>query len=322
MKFKKLKQLLSNYDSGKSSAAERRVVDIWYASFSKKKLEVPLLNDEQQKEALRKRIWEQLPLNKIEITFFQRHKAWFYTLGAAALLLLVGVWSYRQHDLAPSADTNQMIQSVVFRSQTGDRERKLFTLPDSSQVWLNANSSVEVAANYGSGARQVYLQGEAFFDVKPNSQSPFVVETAHLQIEVLGTAFNVSTYQHLSRAHVTVDHGTVAVRDSSKKLLEKLTQGQSLSYTIADKQFTVGRSLSAGSWREGRTILEQATFDELAQTLFNLYGVRLQSETSGPKSYSYNLQMHADRSLEQTMTIISRMHRLKYRRKNNEIILY
>lgn len=321
MDVKKLKQLLRDYDSGKISSAERWIVDLWYASFSREKQHIPLLDDEQQKEAMRNRIWKQLPTHEPGITFLQQYKRLLYTLGAAAMLLLIGVWAYRKEAMSVIEKESTELQAR-FRSQTGERERKLLMLPDSSQVWLNANSTIEVDVNYGNHARHVHLKGEAFFDVTPNSERPFIVETANLQIEVLGTAFNVSNYPTLPRAHVTVDHGTVAVRDQNKKLLKKLIHDESLSYTITDRQFSVRSVVEVGSWREGRVVLEQATFDELAQALSNVYGVHLRTERRGHKSYSYNLDVHAGRSLEQTMTIIARMHRLKYRRQKDEIILY
>ncbi|WDF69011.1 FecR domain-containing protein [Sphingobacterium oryzagri] len=322
MKFKKLKQLLNHFDSDKLSAAERRVIDIWYASFSQKKTAIPMLDDARQKEALRRRIWEQLPLNQIPTTFYQRHKKWLYSVAAAAVLLLVGVWFYRQHEAVDATKSLVTVKQEPYRSRTGDQERKQIMLPDSSQVWLNANSEIVIAGDYGKGSRRVQLDGEAFFDIKPDSSSPFVVETDPLDIEVLGTAFNVSTYRKLARAQVVVDHGTVAVRDRNHKLLEKLTKGQSLHYHIADQKVTLGQVREVATWRKGSIKLEQATFDELAQAVKNVYGIQLRSERTGPKSYSYNLHVHSDRSLEQTMAIITRMHRLNYRRENNAIILY
>ena len=73
-------------------------------------------------------------------------------------------------------------------------QRAELVLPDSTRVWLNANSKLVYSTSFKEGIRQVELDGEAYFDVKHNGDNPFVVRTKSMNVTVLGTEFNVSAY--------------------------------------------------------------------------------------------------------------------------------
>lgn len=324
MNFTQLKKLLRNYLANDSTNAQRRVVDLWYESFSTKQNKIPELDDPAQKEMLRKQIWERLPTHTIQHSWLRRNRHIVLRLSVAAVVALVGIWGY-----VASVNRSVVDESAVgkqgasnYITNTGIRERKLLILPDSSRVWLNANSTLQVDSGYAGTERLVSLEGEAFFDVRPNRSSPFVVKTSHLKIRVLGTAFNVMSYAQTPDIRVVVDHGKVAVMDSLDRTLHQLTEGQSLVYAITRGEAEVRRSSSGASWREGHVVLEQASFQEVSQAVYNMYGIRIRSARQEPKRYSYNLHLHAHRTLEQTMEIICSIHRLKYRRKQDEIVLY
>ncbi|GHE36726.1 anti-sigma factor [Sphingobacterium griseoflavum] len=320
---RKLKNLLKQYEEGKATPAERRAVDIWYESFSSKKEDSPIWENPAAREAMRKRIWDNVqPLRK-QPSWFRQHRKLFAGLSAAALLTVAFLWHYTvtiPDEPHPQIAHNNDIATSTFT--TGSKERKLVTLPDSSRVWLNANSTLSIAAGYGGEFRQVAIDGEAFFDVVPNPQKIFVVKTSHLNIQVLGTAFNVQAYAGATTFRVGVAHGKVAVQDKVGMTLNQLTQGQMLSYNTHDGNNLTRSIAGVGSWRDGRIVLEEASFEELAQAIYNIYGVRLRNERQSGKHYSYNLQIHSNRSLAQTLDIICRMHRTNYRRENDEIILY
>jgi len=319
----RLKKLLRIYNADKATAAERRIVDIWYESFSTKRIDSPVFKNSAERDALQQRIWSSLPLSKTTPSIFRRNRYVFLGFSAAALLAIVFSWNQLTSPFDTSNDLPATsIYSSAFSASTGIKERKLITLPDSSQVWLNANSTLSVEAGYASNVRHVELNGEAFFDVTPDPAKPFVVKTKHIKIQVLGTAFNIQAYPTAEKFSVGVEHGKVAVWNNAGTELDRLTKGQMLSFNTADGKSFTKDGTGIGSWREGRVVLEQATFAELAQTIYNIYGVRLQNADTSRKKDSYNLQIHSNRSLEQTLDIVCGMHRLNYRRENDEIILY
>ena len=322
MEFKKLRELVEKYHSGKASEAERALVEAWYASFSVSPQEDPL-EDSVHAEAIKDQIWRQLSLEDSPKKLFSFSKKQLMSVTAAAILLLTGIWMIIDTERSSfhSVPSKYRYLSEAYATETGVRERKHITLPDSSQVWLNANSTLRILPRYGDSSRRIALSGEAFFDVKPDPNNPFIVETEQLNVQVLGTAFNVNSYDHLKSVGVHVEHGVVAVSHRHEELC-KLTDGEGLVYEKLQQKLVRLKQADIGSWRDGKVVLEQASFEEVAQVLFNMYGVRLKASKKVAQGSSYNLSLYAKHSLQDNLDIICGIHRLNYRRENDEIILY
>lgn len=106
----------------------------------------------------------------------------YYQITALVAVLIVCILSIAYISLA-----NKTEYKTVF----SEKNKKLIILPDSSMVWLNANSSIHYPTKFDKKRRVVTLKGEAFFDVTENSHLPFIVSTATIEIKVLGTRFLV-----------------------------------------------------------------------------------------------------------------------------------
>lgn len=99
------------------------------------------------------------------------------------------------------------------------------TLPDGTQVFLNYNSKISYPENFSGDLRSVALQGEAFFDVKPDASHPFVIDANGTEVRVLGTSFNVKAYK---KELVRVDVKTGKVRVSKAEQKIELVKGESV----------------------------------------------------------------------------------------------
>jgi ferric-dicitrate binding protein FerR (iron transport regulator) len=97
---------------------------------------------------------------------------------------------------------------------------KVVVLEDGSRISLQPNSQLKYPVQFGPGQREVVLQGGAFFEIARNEQKPFLVQTAHLTIKVLGTSFAVSAYQESARAE------EVSVKTGKVSVITKPEQGQ------------------------------------------------------------------------------------------------
>ena len=101
--------------------------------------------------------------------------------------------------------------------------RTHLTLPDGTMVWLNAGSRLSYGKNYNTATREVNLTGEAFFDVAHNTQKPFLIHTARIDVQVLGTSFNVKSYPTDRTTEATLIRGSIEVsikdRPSEKIIL-------------------------------------------------------------------------------------------------------
>lgn len=171
----------------------------------------------------------------------------------------------------------------VVTVHTGYNERKRLILPDQSVVMLNAHSTLRYASGWeGDEHREVWLQGEAFFEVtkSPKSQK-FQVHTENVDVEVLGTTFNVLNRR--GKTQVVLNTGRVRLTsdDAKEKTitmepgeLAELSEGQDVFITRQ-----VNPTLYT-SWTSNQLIFQQATLKDIMQVLEDNYGYRVENHVS------------------------------------------
>ncbi|CAN5525731.1 hypothetical protein BH23BAC1_BH23BAC1_20000 [soil metagenome] len=175
------------------------------------------------------------------------------------------------------------IEHQKFNTSYG--ETKELFLPDSSKITLNANSTIAFKKNWKTGQiREVWLEGEAFFEVKKQKLEPdlpkakFVVHANELNVEVLGTEFNVNNRRGLVK--VILNSGEIKLNSKSEKILMK--PGDMVEYSPTEKfiqKLVEPEKLT--SWRFQKIIFDKATLHEISQVIEDNYGVSIEfSEAS------------------------------------------
>lgn len=315
MKYSTLKKILRKYEHGTATDAERYVVERWYDSFGKGTAGVPGLEDEESREAMRKRMLHQVLHPAVPVRWY--HGKW---LRVAAILLLVSAAALGLYlNEYPYAEQQQGKFAMADTITTGERQLKKIMLPDSSVVWLNAESQLRVMPEYGAASRQLELRGEAFFEVKPDSLHPLEVATQGLVVRVLGTSFNVSAYDALRDVKVSVSTGKVRVSDTAYVHSSELIAGQALRYDKSSKTYAVGNSSIADNhtWTTGKIVLERAGFEELAQAMRNLYGIQLTTINKQVKSFRYNLTLRSTQTETDALGMICTILKTSYKKEAN-----
>lgn len=145
-------------------------------------------------------------------------------------------------------------------------------LPDSTEVWLNAESSISYPATFDSKLRKVSVSGEAYFKVKHNSQWPFEVETKGQTTHVLGTEFNINAYD-VSNIRTTLFTGSVAVSATGGKQGFALVPGQTASFNTSSGIFTSidADTAAVRSWLHGRFVFENQSLARIMKELSRWY---------------------------------------------------
>lgn len=212
-------KLVEKYLAGQCSSDEEALLRDW----SENKLtQSEMLMDEDEKSLIRKRVWRRLYPNTVrQLPVLVRHK-WLSVsvVAASTLLILTGVYYWRRPlsfqpariVLARNAKFNS---TVSIKNTTGKAQR--VGLQDGSSVVLQAQSTLSYPEHFGDKNRDVYLQGEAFFDVRKDPSRPFVVHTGILVTQVLGTRFTVRSYTNAGTVEVAVATGRVSVYEASEK---------------------------------------------------------------------------------------------------------
>lgn len=156
------------------------------------------------------------------------------------------------------------------------------TLPDGTVVELNANSTLKYPSSFSVNERNVYLEGEAFFDVEPDTKRPFKVHSGQLTTTVLGTEFNVKYMPGLGDVEVALVEGKVEVLvpdEEGGNSSVTLKPNQWVRYSNIDSQMAVQEGARTKIlWRDGILEFKENSLLEVASTLENWYGVDIEIE--------------------------------------------
>lgn len=187
---------------------------------------------------------------------------------------------------------------------TANREIKRVYLPDSSLVVLNGGSTLRYAEDWK--AREVQLEGEAYFEVKASPEHPFVIRSGVVRTRVLGTSFNIHAYPEDERISVGVITGKVEV--SKEKSTEKILIASG-EMGVYDKpkdhiSYTDTKDSTYNAWIEGKLNFYHAPLSEVAATLERTFGINIHITKSHTKECEITGRFHVNQSSTEILTII------------------
>lgn len=144
-------------------------------------------------------------------------------------------------------------------------------LADGTRIFLNSESELKYPVQFHGNERQVYLKGEAYFDVAKDTCKPFIVSVQQLDIRVLGTAFNVMAYADVPDIQTTLERGCVQVKGPEGKLL--LHPGMQAVFRKADASLIAYEvnTLLYTSWKDDKMVFENLRLEELLDRLGRWY---------------------------------------------------
>lgn len=156
-----------------------------------------------------------------------------------------------------------------------------WVLPDSTVIFLNADSRIKYSAYGKKGIREVFLEGEAWFDVTKNKKNPFVVQTAYYNVHVTGTRFNVKAYESDMEIITTLEEGSVLVRSSENFTLAEdiaLKPGEQLILNKETKEASLKtvKPVYYTSWKDNKLIFINMKLRKLIVLLERKYGVDIE----------------------------------------------
>ncbi|MEP7107328.1 MAG: FecR domain-containing protein [Ferruginibacter sp.] len=147
-------------------------------------------------------------------------------------------------------------------------------LPDGSEVWLNSGSKITFNADFKNVERKVFLEGEAFFSVYKDRNHPFQVKTKDIDIEVLGTTFNVKAFPEENSTSTTLVSGSLMISSPFEKIRIKPDQKVVFSKESKKMVLTQSKDLSEDiEWKNGRLVFRDKTLNELIPNLKRWFDV-------------------------------------------------
>lgn len=244
------------------------------------------------------------------------HLKWYKRPMAIAALAIVFLMlgSLGFYYLKPGLNT---FTEVV--SEKG--QRKEFTLPDGSRVWLNADTRIKYRKKFNEPVREVFLCGEAYFSVVKDASRPFIVKTYKLDIKVLGTVFNVKSYPGDKTIETTLVTGLVSIeKNADAKLKDNaapvlIKPKQKAIFSISAEQIKVEpvNIDKTTSWRNGKLVFDNESIDGVIAKLQRWYGVQV--EVTGKNNHTedrYTLTIK-DENIEEVIKLLQYTSRITFR---------
>lgn len=314
MELRKFIKQLRRYQKGTTNETEKAIIEAWYDSYEAESKKKALSVEELE------RVRNAMHANISGSIHKPEPSLWFNYRIAASVLLLCSLSALIYFLRRPAAP----VQETYTTLRTLNGEIRKVTLSDSSVIWLNAQSRIRIPSSFDKNIRQVYLdEGEAFFEVKHNSHKPFRVITAPLQVQVLGTSFNINAYRSLPHVKIAVVAGKVGVSKGAK-LLSFLTPGHELTYMTNKGTFEQNEvdASQSQSWKDGDTYLNRVKFEELSLVFKNLYGLTLKAGNHRVHDYLFSLRIKRDMPASETLKLISAIHNAHFRKEGTNVIIY
>lgn len=199
-------------------------------------------------------------------------------------------------------------------------QRVELTLPDSTKVWLNARSKLVYPVNFGEDCRRVELNGEAYFDVTHNEKQPFVVKTPQMDIEVLGTEFNVTAYSGSSDFEVSLLRGCVEL--SSPRLASRYRMKEKEHVRLQDNKLVVSGipDYDYFRWKEGIICFNNESVEEIIRKLELYYDIHIDVQNHKFMQSHYTGKFRTKDGIEQVLKVLQHEHKFTYT-KDNELNL-
>jgi transmembrane sensor len=219
----------------------------------------------------------------------------------------------------------QSVQDKTILLQTAASEVKELVLPDGTIVYANADTRIEYDnSQFNKEQREIWLEGEAFFEVAKNPEKPFIIHSGFLQTIVRGTSFNVKAYKEIGEVSVSVRTGKVEV-GKDDKTFAILTPNKQLIYNEKTEKHTVSESNweDAVAWKDLRLVLKNANIAEFKLRIKQLYNVDITVEGNILDNERFGLSFQKNTDLVDVMTVVEQLYDVKIEEtKSGNIRIY
>lgn len=318
------KKILNKYLQEEVSDEEYRFLLSYYNLFDAKNDCLVMYSDAKKlelKNEIKKKIENVFAVDLKEGMESKRSiQFWISRIAVAAVILVVlstGLYFFNRF---PESEASVISQSKVIK------ENRLIRLPDGSTVIVSAGSKLNYPSSFdGVNRREVYLEGQAYFDVKHNPAKPFIIHTWKFKTTVLGTAFNIKAWSDDGKITVTVSRGKVKVGDHNNNVLGIITPNQQLTYDKKSRNIIQKTVFVPGylDWKEEDLLLDDVTVAEAAELLEDRFKVKILITNEQVKSKRFTTIVVRGEGIEQILNSISEFNGAvyKYDPEKGEIVI-
>lgn len=235
-------------------------------------------------------------------------------------ILSVGITYYIMKDSVKIDNQVQLVECIV-----PNGEIRTITLPDSSVVKVNSGS-VLIYPQQFSGSRDIFLNGEAYFTVTKDETKPFIVKTTDMDIEVLGTVFNVNAYTDSEKTSTTLESGKVNVRIKNTNYDQViLTPDECVTYNRSTGLFEKSsiKVENAIAWTDGNMVIQSMTINEVIKFVERKYAMEVFLNSNKYDHERITMKVRSDENINEFMDVLKFLvPQLKYKIENDKLYIY
>ena len=196
---------------------------------------------------------------------------------------------------------------------------------DGSRVFLNSGSKIKYPIKFLSNhKREVFLEGEAFFDVTENKSDLFIVNSNGINVEVYGTTFNVRNYPEDNNSDIVLVNGSIGITNSQNNNVTKLTPGYKGSVnkeSLLIEKSKINTKIYT-SWIDGEFIFRNESFSQILKKLERLYNVTIIDNRKNDSNELFNASIDVeDEKIEEVLNYFNKIYNIEYQLFNNKIII-
>ena len=214
-------------------------------------------------------------------------------------------------------------ESVVYNKLEIPRGGEFcLTLSDGTRVWLNSETELRYPVNFTAEKRRVFLKGEAYFEVAKNAQIPFVVTTsAGIDVKVLGTKFNVASYENDEQVTTTLAEGSVEVGDEKGSV--RLKPEEQALFCKGDRSLRV-QKVDVGmylAWKDGKFIFEEQSLEQIMKQLQRWYEMSVFYTNEEVKQYTFSGDLKKYDDFDKIIRMLEEVSGIKISIKENCVVI-
>lgn len=261
----------------------------------------------------------------LKVTKNKGYSVWL-KIAAVVAIVLAGILVYNREAIF----FNKTDQLTLEQAQTRATEIKTIVLPDGSTVKMNSGSSLKYPDHFTADTRDVYLSGEAFFDVKKDPEHPFIVHTEQLAVKVLGTAFDVKAYQNDAFTETTLIRGKVSISLKNNTAQTYILKPND-KFTLAGSKASMSQlthfsgtgtdKVMETAWTNHELIYKNNRFDEIARLFERWYDVKITFKEADLKTVKFT--GHVDKeTIAEALNVLKLIENFNYSIKGKNVYIY
>ena len=236
-------------------------------------------------------------------------------IASVILLTITAGYFYNQYQTP-----HEQIAMQTIHVPAGQRVN--LTLPDGTNVWLNARTTLKYPVSFSSKERMMELDGEAYFDVTENKETPFIVKTDKGKVEVLGTEFNVEAYTGKEDFETTLMRGSVKV--TVNETAETVVLSPDTKTILKDGRLVIEKvdDYTVYRWREGLICFKDEPFDSIMKEFEKYYGVTIEVRSRNVQKYYYTGKFRHTDGVDYALRVLQKDIYFTYTRDDENQIIY